>query len=137
MEQSEIILCDTDVIIELYRNNSVVVRELKKIKQSNISLSVITAGELLYGALNKRELNRIKKDLDNLLILDIDRKTCEIFLDLMSTYSLSNKLSVPDCFIASTAIANNIELYSLNLKDFSYIDGLKLYKPKKTSSTTA
>lgn len=38
---------------------------------------------------------------------------------------------LPDCLIAATCLVFNLELYTLNLKDFDYIKGLKLYKPKK------
>jgi len=41
---------------------------------------------------------------------------------------LSHKLALPDGFIAATALANDIELYTLNLKDYRFIEGLKLYK---------
>jgi len=80
--------------------------------------------------LNKKELTQINKDLKTLTLLDIDKKTCDIFLDIMSQYVLSHKLAVPDGFIAATAIAHNIELYTLNFKDYRFIEGLKLYKNK-------
>lgn len=128
MEQTKIVLCDTDVIIGFYRNNPDVISELKRIGQENIAISIVTAGELLYGALNKKELRKIKRDLDNLTIINIDNKTCDIFLELLSKFVLSHKLSVPDGFIAATALANDIELYTLNLKDYRFIDGLKLFK---------
>jgi len=41
---------------------------------------------------------------------------------------ISHKLALPDGFIAATAIAHNIELYTLNMKDYRFIDGLRLYK---------
>jgi tRNA(fMet)-specific endonuclease VapC len=126
MEQAKIVLCDTDVIIGFYRNNPEVISELRIIGQQNIAVSTVTAGELIYGALNKKELIQIKKDLDNLILLDIDRKTCKIFLELLGKYALSHKLAVPDGFIAATAMANDIELYTLNLKDYRFINGLKL-----------
>lgn len=55
------ILCDTDVIIEFYKENPQVIRNLRSIGEPNIAISIITSGELLYGALNKRELNQISK----------------------------------------------------------------------------
>jgi tRNA(fMet)-specific endonuclease VapC len=127
MEQAKIVLCDTDVIIGFYCNNPEVISELRIIGQQNIAVSTVTAGELIYGALNKKELIQIKKDLDNLILLDIDRKTCNIFLELLGKYALSHKLAVPDGFIAATAMANDIELYTLNLKDYRFINGLKLF----------
>ncbi len=63
MGQDELVLCDTDVIIEFYRNNTDIISNLKSIGQDNIAVSTITAGEIIYGALNKRELNQINKDL--------------------------------------------------------------------------
>lgn len=128
MEQAKIVLCDTDVIIEFYRNNPDIIAELKKIGQQNIAVSTVTAGELIYGALNKRELIQIKKDLKNLILIDIDNKTCDLFLELLSKYALSHKLAIPDGFIAATAIVNDVELFTLNLKDYRFIDNLKLYK---------
>lgn len=127
MEQAKIVLCDTDVIIEFYRGNPDILKELQKIGQKNIAISYITAGELIFGAFNKRDLAKLKKDIDHLIMLEIDNKTCRTFLDLISTYALSHRLAVPDGFIAATAIAYDIELFTLNKKDFKFIEGLNLY----------
>jgi len=127
MEQAKIVLCDTDVMIEFYRGNPEIVTELKKIGQQNIAISYITAGELIYGAFNKRELAKLKKDIEHLVLLDIDSKACGIFITLLSTYALSHRLAVPDGFIAATAMACDVELFTLNKRDFRFIEGLKLY----------
>lgn len=91
-------------------------------------MSIISVGELIYGALNKRELSQIKKDVKNLILIEIDKNICDVFLELLSRYALSHKLAVPDCFIAATALANNIELFTLNVKDYRFIEGLKMYR---------
>ncbi len=39
----KIILCDTDVIIELYRNNQKIIKELNKIGENNLAISIISA----------------------------------------------------------------------------------------------
>jgi predicted nucleic acid-binding protein len=121
------ILCDTDIIIELYRNNEQIITELKKIGEENIAISAITAGELFYGALNKSELKQIEKDIKSLDLRLIDEEVCKVFYNLMLEYSLSHKLGIPDAFIASTAIVNDLELFTLNVKHFKFIKGLKLY----------
>jgi len=128
MGQNKIVLCDTDVIIEFYKGNIAIIDELKKIGQSNIAISCITAGEIIFGALNKRELSKIKKDINHLILVELDNKTCNIFLDLIFTYSLSHNLKIPDGLIASTALAKEYELFTLNKKDFKFIHNLKLYK---------
>lgn len=46
---------------------------------------------------------------------------------LVEKYSLSHKLSLPDALIASTAIEYDISIYTLNLKDFKYINKVKLF----------
>ncbi|WP_223300921.1 PIN domain-containing protein [Oscillatoria nigro-viridis] len=52
----------------------------------------------------------------------------EQFIQLMAQYSLSHKLTIPDAMIAATALTHNISLYTLNLKDFRFIQGLKIYE---------
>jgi len=47
MEKS-IIICDTNILIEFYKNNQNIFTELEKIGSRNIALSVVTAGELLF-----------------------------------------------------------------------------------------
>ncbi|MBI1880313.1 MAG: type II toxin-antitoxin system VapC family toxin, partial [Chloroflexi bacterium] len=85
--------------------------------------------ELYFGALNKTELQKIKKHLGLLHRLPVDASVSDIFLQLMETYSLSHKLSIPDALIAATALVHDVELYTLNRKDFSFIPNLKLYQP--------
>jgi predicted nucleic acid-binding protein len=57
----------------------------------------------------------------------IDVAISNQFINLMETYSLSHKLNIPDAIIASTALVQNIKLYTLNLRDFCFIQGLELY----------
>ncbi len=130
MEKKPLILCDTNVIIEFYKKNLRAIKNLQSIGQDQIAVSIVTAGELIYGALNKKELNQIKNDLDHLQILHITPEIGDCFTTLMVEYSLSHKLSLPDGLIAATALTENISLYTYNLKDFKYIKNIQLYKEK-------
>jgi tRNA(fMet)-specific endonuclease VapC len=121
-------LCDTNIIIELYKGNAEIINSLKEVGQKNIAISVITAGELIFGARNKKELARIKKDIANLRLIHIDEKVGEELIRLMSTYTLSHGLGIADGFMASSALIYHIPLYTLNKKDFRYIEGLSLYR---------
>ena len=47
------LLCDTNIFIEVYRHNTRIQTELKKIGYDNIVISDITRAELFYGAINK------------------------------------------------------------------------------------
>lgn len=123
------ILCNTNILIEFYKGNSEVIDELQKIGLSNLGISVVTAGELFYGAMDKRELGKIQKHLSLLDQIPLDGDISFRFLSLLEEYALSHKLSVPDALIAGTALSKNLPLYTLNLKDFQYIAGLILHKP--------
>jgi len=53
------ILCDTNILIEFYKGNSNIVDELQKIGLAGLAVSVVTSGELYFGAKDKRELAKI------------------------------------------------------------------------------
>jgi tRNA(fMet)-specific endonuclease VapC len=120
------ILCDTNILIEIYRDNAKIIEAVKQIGQENIAVSDVTCAELLYGARNKKELQTIRKDLNKLTVLPIQSSISSLAVELVEKYALSHKLSLPDALIASTAITHNMELYTLNLKDFRFLEDVKL-----------
>lgn len=122
------ILCDTDIMIEFYKDNSQIIQELRYIQPYNIAISAITSAELYFGALNKIELEKIKKHLSKISCFPLDRAISQQFIQLMETYSLSHKLSIPDAIIAATALVHNMELYTRNIKDFRFIADIQLYQ---------
>ena len=71
------ILCDTDIFIEALKNNHDVINALRGIGFKNIALSSITVMELYFGAINKRELNKIKSRLQMQKIIRIDQEITE------------------------------------------------------------
>ena len=123
------VLCDTNILIEVYRRNIAVRDELEKIGYENIAVSDVTRVELFYGAANKRELQMIGKDLEKIAILHIDTAISKMAVELVERYWLSHKMDLEDALIAATAILHQIELYTLNIKDFIFIPDIKLYRP--------
>lgn len=121
------ILCDTNIFIEIYRGNNSIIDILKTIGQQNIAVSDVTCAELLYGARNKNELQIIRKDLNKLTILPIQTDISALSVELVEKFSLSHNLSLPDALIAATALIHDIELYTLNTKDFRFLKNIKLY----------
>ena len=49
-------------------------------------------------------------------------------VNMVKQYCLSHTLDIDDALIAATAIYHNIELFTLNTKDFKFIPNLKLYQ---------
>jgi tRNA(fMet)-specific endonuclease VapC len=74
-------------------------------------------------------LKKLKNHLKLLHILPIDVMISTQFIALMENYSLSHKLSIPDALIAATSLVHQIDLYTLNVKDFRFIKGLNLHQP--------
>ena len=122
------ILCDTNVIIETLKGDEKTIKIMESIGLENIAISSVTVMELYFGALNKKELNKIKKHLKALNIVHFDNDVSELAVSMIESYSKSYGLQIPDAIIAATALSLEIKLFTLNLKDFRYIDGLKLQK---------
>ena len=83
---------------------------------------------MIFGAKNKRELKTIKKDIENLFVIHVNELISSKFVELMFDYSKSHGLAVPDALIAATCIVNNIPIYTLNIKDFRFVNSLSLYQ---------
>jgi tRNA(fMet)-specific endonuclease VapC len=121
------VLCDTNILIEYYKANSVVLQQLKKICASNIAISVITKAELFYGAKNKQELLMIERHLSFCHCYPLNTQVSLLFAELMKTFALSHRSSIPDMLIAATAIVHDAPLLTLNVKDFCFIPDIRLY----------
>ena len=121
------IILDTNIIIELFKGNVETKELLKKVDEKEFAISIITSMELYYGAINKRELNKIKKFLEKFNLLTINEEISKIALDLTEKYSKSHGLDIPDALIAATSLYYEIPLLTYNKKDFKYIEDLRLF----------
>ena len=127
MAKKKIVLCDTNILIELSKNNSAILKELKTIGSDNIAISAVSAGELIFGAFNKVELSKIRKALNAIQVIHVNEAISVKSLELIDRYSLSHKLTIPDSLIAATTLIYDLQLYTLNLKDFRFIPSMTLY----------
>jgi len=129
---TETIICDTDVMIDYWNKNNQRHHHTKNILENeigvpNIMLSAITVMELINGAANKNELNKINKDVHQFQITLIDNAITQMAIELLQLYRLSHGLAMPDAFIAATCKILDCELFTHNVKDYKFIDGLALY----------
>ena len=127
------VICDTDVMIDYWDVSQKRHQETKEILEKqieldNVVLSSITKMELLLGASNKTELKTISKKLGRFNIALINNEITLLAFELLETYRLSHGLAIPDCFIASTALVTDLELFTYNEKDFKFISKLRLVK---------
>ena len=123
------ILVDTNIFIEYYKNNPVICGILEQIDPQEIVVNDIVCAELYFGARNRQELANMVADMEKLTVLAIFPNISRLAVELVKQYCLSHKLKLPDAQIAATALLHNAELFTLNRKDFAYIPNLKLYAP--------
>jgi len=115
------ILCDTNILIEIYRNNPVITAVIDAIGEENLAVSDVTRAELYFGARNKTEMQMIRQTLDELYQYPVRQDISQTAIALMERYTLSHHLDWEDALIAATAICRQAELFTLNKKDFVFI----------------
>ena len=124
------ILVDTNIFIEYYKNNPAICKILENIDSQEIVVNDVVCAELYFGARDRKELANIVADMEKLTVLSIFPNISKLAVDLVKQYCLSHKLKLPDAQIAATAIVHNAELFTLNRKDFEFIPKLRLYSDK-------
>ena len=82
--------------------------------------------ELYQGARDKRELNFIKKNILRFEVLSTNQEIVSLAKEILECYTLSHNTKIMDALIASTVIMYNIDLYTLNRKDFRYLNQVNM-----------
>lgn len=118
------ILLDTNILIEILKGNKETIRRVEAFDVL-LSVSAISVMELYYGAHNKAELGRLERFVSLFHLTPLDENISHVATKLIKTYAKSHTLDIPDSLIASTALTHKYKLFTYNLKDFRYIDGLE------------
>ena len=121
-------LIDTDVMIDLSRENADAANYLDSL--SDPAISIVTAQELIVGARDRRDLQAIDSLLSAFRVVHIDAAIGQLAYELLKRYAKSDGLRAFDSLIAATAIEQNCTLVSRNRKHFAMIDGLRLEAPQ-------
>jgi len=119
------IVLDTNVLIEILKGNNETIKKVEAFTDT-LCISSITVMELYYGALNKVELNKLEKFVSLFNIIHLNENISKSSTKLIKSYAKSHSLDIPDSLIASTVLESDAVLLTYNLKDFKYIEGMKL-----------
>jgi predicted nucleic acid-binding protein len=119
---------DTCILIDYLRGTPSVYDSLLEDEKIGLSMSTITMMELIFGALNKREVNFIQKVFEKIEIIYINEDISKIAENLMINYSKSHNLQIDDALIAATSLRMNIKLITYNIADFRFIPDIQLYQ---------
>ena len=124
----EKVILDTNILIEILKGDKCTIAKVESMEWE-LCISSITAMELFYGARNKAEVKKLEKFILLFTLLYPDEALSRKAMELVKQYAKSHSLDIPDSLIAATALTQNCELFTYNIKDFRYIDGLKLVEP--------
>jgi tRNA(fMet)-specific endonuclease VapC len=124
-------LIDTDIIIFSLKNDEHVKQKFRDNQNMPKSISVITYGELVYGAKKSRHVEKnlaVTYRIAELFpVLDIDRSIMDVFGEMKSNLERrGNIIEDMDILIAATALSHNLVLVTNNVRHFKKIKDLKL-----------
>lgn len=124
-------LIDTDILIFFLKGNEKVVRGFRERASVPKALSVVSYGELYYGAMRsaRREENlaRIRRLCELIPVLDASWSVMETYGSLKaSLHEKGNPMDDFDLIIASTALTHGLRLITNNLRHYARIPGLEV-----------
>ena len=124
-------LIDTDIIIYSLKGEQKVTNSFEERLNDPKSISVITYGELVYGAKKSQQeqknMARVRRIAEIFPIIDISPAIIETFGDLKATLEKTgNTVADMDLIIASTALTHNMFLVTNNEKHFQKIPELQI-----------
>lgn len=122
-------LVDTDVLIDVAKGKEGAAEYLDSL-DAPWSLSIITAMELLVGAKDKRDIEKIDQLISAFSAVPLSAAAGDTAYRLLARFAKSHGLRVFDAIIAATAIEEGRILVTRNQKHFRMIPNLKPEIPK-------
>ncbi len=125
------ILLDTDIVLDILRDYRPALAWFQSLVDEEIGLAGYVVLEILDGASNKREMNRMQKAIQPFFIHWPTSDDCNRALATFAQGKLSHNLGVLDALIAETAKGLGVPLHTFNLKHYKAILDLKTIQPYK------
>lgn len=125
-------LLDTNICIYIRQKRpEEVLRRFRKLRQGETALSVITYGELLYGAAKSTQrveaLERLRELLHWLPALPLPEAAAEAYGTIRAELAAKGEMiGNNDLWIAAHAVATGLILVTNNEKEFRRVHGLKI-----------
>lgn len=117
-------LLDSNIIIYAAQPAHSALR--KFIAENAPAVSAVSYVEVLgYHRLTDEDRKHFEEFFSAATVLGISGKVLDVAVELKQ----QRKLSLGDALIAGTALAHDLTLVTRNIKDFDWIDGLRLLDP--------
>jgi len=130
------VICDTDILIDYWDITKPRHQKTKSIIETNIELnnvviSATTKMELMLGSFNKTDLQILIKKLHRFDIILLTPQITLKSFELLEKYYLSHSLALPDSLIAASSLITGFDLFTYNIEDFTFIEGIRLFNFQK------
>ena len=112
------ILCDTDVMVDILRGQAVALAWLASISTETIALPGIVMMELIQGCRTKAEQQRMQKSLKDYPLLWPSQEACNRALKRFASHYPSHGIGILDAIIAEIAVEAGFPLYTFNQKHY-------------------
>ena len=127
---SDLVLADADVLIDFFNGKEPSISDVKALLKSHrLALASITLFELRAGVTGKRRLASIDKLCSLVPVVQLNsggaKAAAAIYTQLKTQGQL---IGISDILVSGLAIANDMSLYSRNVKHFERVPGLKLWR---------
>jgi len=124
----ELIVADTDIIIDFFTNAPPFAQAVSKlIKENKLAITSVSVFELYAGITGKKRLKQIEDFVKNIYVYPLNLIEAaiagKIFTELKANGSL---IGNQDILIAGICIANSLPLLTRNVTHFEIIKDLKL-----------
>lgn len=126
-------LLDTNICIYMTKHQPEIVRQHfeKHLPNRNILISVITLGELRFGAEKSQRKEKALKVIDELTsiiqVVELDEYVADHYAQIRKDLSSKGQIiGSNDLWIAAHARANNWVVVTNNEKEFLRVEGLKV-----------
>ncbi|MCY7351215.1 MAG: PIN domain-containing protein [Cytophagaceae bacterium] len=126
METKNLILCDTTILVNAFREEVLVLAEFDRLGFNRFALASTTAAELYFG-MRKGEKRKTLELVRRLKMIHFDKAIS--FRMLNYQYDYLNRMSVPDAIIGATAVEYNFALWTDNRQDFDFLPGIRFHDP--------
>lgn len=124
-------LLDTTVLIDLARGDHRAADFVDSERRAgnDLCLSVVSGMEPIVGCRDKAEVERMSRLIEDFTQIDLNPVVSRRAYDLIVLFSRSHGLVIPDALIAGTALTEDIQLVTHNVRHFETIPGLLVERP--------
>ncbi|KAF0106280.1 MAG: VapC nucleic acid-binding protein [Anaerolineaceae bacterium] len=122
-------LVDTTILVDFLRGNKAARTWIESFAAGELSVSVITAAELVAGCRNRKEQKVVEEELAVYPIIWISSMISASAWDWYRRFHLSHGIGFLDCLVGASAHHHGLMVCTLNERHFRPFPHLRVERP--------